>query len=103
MEKFKAPEHHPFCWSYNRSIANRLGVDVERNSDGVPREKSGCESDQSGESFLVIALDRQRHPVKVLDVAEGLEYLHANYTIHGNLNGVDIFIGPILASPVTFG
>ena len=32
---------------------------------------------------------------KLLDVAKGLEYLHANNTVHGNLKGVCIFFGPI--------
>ena len=35
-------------------------------------------------------------------MAEGLDYLHV-YTIHGNLDGVCIFIGSIWASQVTFG
>ena len=50
----------------------------------------------------MIALDRKRHYVKVLDVAEGLDYLHANHIIHGSLDGVDIFVRLIWASPVTF-
>ena len=33
--KVKAPEHRPFCWGYNESFANRLGVDVEGNSDRI--------------------------------------------------------------------
>jgi len=36
-----------------------------------------------------------------LDIAEGLNYLHANHTIHGNLNGAGVLFGSFLASPVT--
>ena len=58
LEKAKAPEHRLFHRCYDRSFANNLGVDAERNSDGVRREKSRRESDRPGESFPVIALDR---------------------------------------------
>ena len=58
MEKVKAPEHRPFHRRYNKSSANHLRVDAERNSGGVRREKPRCEADQPGESFPVIALDR---------------------------------------------
>ena len=58
LEKVKTPEHRPFPRCYNRSFANNLGVDAERNSDEVRREKSRRESDRPGESFPAIALDR---------------------------------------------
>ena len=77
-------------------------MDAKRNSDRVRREESGREPDWPGETFLVIALDWYHYPVKVLDVAEGLGYLHANHVVHGDLNAVDIFIRSIWASPVTF-
>ena len=35
MEKIRAPEHRPFHRGYNKSSANRFGVDAERNSGGV--------------------------------------------------------------------
>ena len=42
----------------------------------------------------VTTLDQRRdYPMKVLDVAEGLDYLHANHIIHGNLNGAGGFLG----------
>jgi len=58
LEKVKAPERRPFHWCYDRSLANHLGVDTERNSGGVHREKLRCEADQPGGSFPVIPLDR---------------------------------------------
>jgi len=58
VEKVKAPKHRPFHRCYNRSFKNRLGVDAKRNSDGVHWEKSGHESDQPGEPFPTIVLDR---------------------------------------------
>ena len=58
VETVEAPEYCSFCWSYNKPFTNRLGVDVEQNSDGVHREKSKCESDQPGETFLPVPLDR---------------------------------------------
>ena len=103
MEKVKAPEHCPFHWCHNKSFASCLGVDAERKSDGVRREKSRCESYRPGESSPVITLYRYRNPPKLLDVAEGLGYLHANNNIHGNLNGASIFFGSFWASLITLG
>jgi len=57
-EKAEAPEHRPFHRRYNKSFANRFGVDAKRNSVGVRREKPRCEADQPCESPPVIALDR---------------------------------------------
>ena len=37
----------------------------------------------------------------MLDVAEGLNYLHANDVVHGNLKGVGIFFRLFGASPIT--
>ena len=58
MEKIRAPEHRPFHRGYNKSFANRFGVDAQRNSCGVCREKPGCEADQPGEFLPVILPDR---------------------------------------------
>ena len=56
VEKVKAPEHRPFHRRYNGSFTNCLGVDAERNPDGVHREKSGHESNQPGEPLPAIVL-----------------------------------------------
>ena len=40
VEKVEAPKCRPFHRRHNKSFANRFGVDAERNSDGVRREKS---------------------------------------------------------------
>jgi len=93
LEKVTTPEHCPFHRRHNKSIANCLGVDAERNSGRVHREKSSHESDRPGESLPVITLDQQIHPPKLLDVAEGLDYLHTNNITHGNLTGVGVFQG----------
>jgi len=58
LEKVKASKHRPFHRRYDRSFGSRFGVDVERNSGGVRREKSRCEADQPGEPFPVIAPGR---------------------------------------------
>ena len=102
VEEVEAPKYRSFRWCHNGSFANCLGVDVKQNSDRVRQGRSGREPDQPGKSFLVFVLDRQRYSFKLLDVAEGLDYLHANHAIHGNLNGVGVFIGFIQAPPVTF-
>ena len=34
-----------------------------------------------------IRLGQYRYPPKLLDVAEGLNYLHTSHTIHGDLKG----------------
>ena len=58
LEKVKTPEHRPFHRCYDGSFTNRLGVDAERNSDGVRQGKSKRQSDRPGESFPVVAIDR---------------------------------------------
>ena len=101
LEKVKTPEHRPVHRCYDRSLANHLGMATERNVDGVHSEKSGHKSSQPCESPPVIVLDQYRDPAKLLDIAEGLGYLHANNITHGNLKGVGIFLEPFWASPTT--
>jgi len=42
-----------------------------------------------------VRLDRCRHCPKLLDVAEGLNYLHTSHTIHGDLKGAGTSLGRI--------
>jgi len=58
VEKIETPEHRTFRRRHDKPFANCLGVDAERNSGGVRREKPRCKPDQPGESFPMIALDR---------------------------------------------
>jgi len=58
LEKANAPEHHPFHRRHNKSVANCLGVDAERDSAGVRREKHRCEPDQPGKYLSVIVPGR---------------------------------------------
>jgi len=58
MEILKTSEYCPFHRCYNRSFANRPGVDAERDSDRVRREKPKRESYRPGEFFPAIILDR---------------------------------------------
>jgi len=52
MEEVEAPKHCSLHWRYNRTFANRVGVDVERNFDELRREKPRRESHQPGEPPL---------------------------------------------------
>ena len=58
VEKAKAPEYCPFRRGHDGSFASCLGVDAERKSDRICREKSRRQADRLGESFPAIALDR---------------------------------------------
>jgi len=52
MEEVEAPKRSLVHWCYNKTFANRIRVDAERNSDQVRREKSWREPDWPGEYFL---------------------------------------------------
>jgi len=51
VENAKAPKHCPFRRCYDKPSASCLGVDAERNSDGVHRKESRHESDWPGGSL----------------------------------------------------
>ena len=104
MEKVETPKSSSFHWGCGRTSANRVGVDSEWDSDEVHREESQCGSDQSREFLLHQShlIDNTDVP-KLLDVAEGLNYLHTNHTVHGDLKGVSGFSGSSRAALTTLG
>lgn len=42
-------------------------------------------------------------PLKLLDIAEGLNYLHVSHVVHGNLSGVGISFGSFRILLTIFG
>ena len=50
-----------------------------------------------------IVLNLSRHLPKLLDVAEGLNYLHTNHTIHADLKGAGAFSRSSQAVSITPG
>jgi len=62
-------------------------VDAKWNFNELREEESGHEPYQPGESFFLNKPSQYRHLSKLLDVAEGLGYLHTSHTIHGDLKG----------------
>ena len=91
MEAIETPECRPFSWCHEHAVAICVRVDAERNFDELREEESRRESDRTGESFSPQKdLDQYRHLPKLLDVAEGLNYLHTSYTIHGDLKGAGV-------------
>ena len=92
MEKVKTPEYSSFHWHYNGPLAARVRVYVERYSSRVRQGKSDCGSDCPGESSLWNDSSSVNVPrPKLLDVIEGLNYLHTHFTIHGELKGAGDF------------
>jgi serine/threonine protein kinase len=53
--------------------------------------------------FSAIGLDRYPYRPKLLDVAEGLNYLHTSYTIHGDLKGAGALSGSCQVTLLTPG
>ena len=88
MEKVEASKYCSLHRRHARSLAICVRVDAERRPNGVPRQKSRRGSHRSGEFPLVIAAVYVPIIRKLVDVAEGLAYLHAKHTVHGDLKGV---------------
>ena len=88
MEKVETPEHRCFHWCYAESLTVYLGVDAQWNNNRVFPRKSGSKPGWLGESSLRNQfLTDDIYFFKLLDAAEGLYYLHANHTMHGDLKG----------------
>jgi len=93
VEAVKTPERCPFPWCYERPITICVRVDGKRDFNTLREGKSGCEPYQPGESFIHDMSPQSRHLPKLLDVAEGLNYLHTSHTIHGDLKGAGASLG----------
>jgi len=104
MEKIETPKYCSFYWCHKRPFAICVGVRAEWNSDKVRCEESERGSGCPGEPFLCCdrLTDNTILP-KLLDVTEGLNYLHANYTIHGDLKGAGKFSASFQAALTTSG
>ena len=94
MERVETPE---YCFPHrchNKAFATCIGVDAEWKSERISQQESGCRSDWPGEFFPPEHrfTDSTFLP-KLSDVAEGLAYLHARHTTHGDLKGVIAFPG----------
>ena len=104
MEKADAPKCRSFHRGCERTSADRVRVDSKCDSDEVRRESPRRRSDQPREFFLhSFTLGRQLDIPKLLDVAEGLNYLHTNHTIHGDLKGVRTFSAPLQTALTALG
>ena len=90
METVETSEHRSFPRYHNRASAVCFRVDAQRHSDPLRHKKSRRESDRSRQFFLRDPAQQSltSPPPQLLDVAEGLNFLHASYTIHGDLKGV---------------
>jgi len=89
VETVKAPKCCPFPWCYKQTFTICVGVDAEWHFNALRQEQSRRRPDRPSEPFP----RNWSQPVptvsyKLLDVAEGLNYLHMSYTMHGDLKGV---------------
>ena len=81
VKKINSPERRSFRWRNNASYATYCGTNVGYEPGRVPRETSGSESDRIGESssiYCVWPITIISLPLELLDVAEGLNYIHTN-------------------------
>ena len=102
MEKIETSEHCSLHRRYTGSFTVRVRVDAERRLNGVPCQKSRRGSNRSGESPSVITAIIMPIIRKLLDVAEGLTYLHIKHTIHGDLKGVSASSGSLSTVLISF-
>ena len=54
-------------------------------------------------SLLVLSITISLSLLKLLDIAEGLNYLHESHVVHGNLSGVGRWFGSLRVLVMTFG
>lgn len=105
MEKVETPQHRPFHWCDTKPFAVCVKVDEKWDYNRICQQKFRCESDCTGESFphdhCNMAGDFTF--VKLLDVAEGLTYLHRKYVVHADLKGVGTCSDSLQVTLITLG
>ena len=94
MESSSPSERTAAPWSgdVGDSICNGPQVDVERQHQPVREGTSGCKSVRAGKFWSKLVL---LYPLltidwfsQLVDVAEGLVYMHEQGMVHGDLKGV---------------
>ena len=90
VETTETPQHRPICWCDHQPLPNHVGMDAWRRFDDLHQFEHRCESDHSCGFAVVssrwaVSISRQ-----LVDVANGLDYLHSYGVIHGDLKGVSI-------------
>jgi serine/threonine protein kinase len=94
VETIETPKRPAFPRCHPRAVTVRIRVDAQRHFDKLRLKKSQREPDRPCESFFTaITLNQHKPSPQLLDVAEGLNYLHASHTIHGDLKGVSALSG----------
>ena len=73
-----------------QAVSERMpkGTLVEHLEETPQANRIGLVSPFSPLSVLPITITFS--PLKLLDIAEGLNYLHESHVVHGNLSGVSI-------------
>ena len=87
MEQAETPKYRSFHRCYRKPFAIRVGVYIERNSDEIRQEQSERGPHCLRESFICSNRMADNAVFELLDVAEGINYLHASYMIYGDLKG----------------
>ena len=88
VETFETSEYCSLHRRHAGSFAICIGVDAEWNSNRISQSQPGCEPGRPGEFFPGDYCFASPIFSKLLDIAEGLAYLHAEHTTHGDLKGV---------------
>ena len=88
VETTETSQYRPICGCNHRTLPNRVEMDAWRRFDDLHQFEHRCESDHSCKPAVVsirwaVSVFRQ-----LVDVANGLDYLHSYGVIHGDLKGV---------------